>query len=231
MFIPLLLFIVTFAISGLAAMRVKSMIAKYSQVLASSGMTGAETAQRILASRGIHDVRITEADGMMGDHYNPANKTLALSHDVYYGTSTASVGIAAHECGHAIQHQSAYAPLEWRVAAVGATQFANQIVMFLPFLFLFTHMISLHTGLLVMSIAWGVIMLFNLVTLPVEFDASRRAKAILPELGIIRGPQEAEGVNKVLDAAAWTYVAAFLSTLAYFLYYTLPLLMGGDRRR
>ena len=226
-----LILIATFAISGLAALRVKSMIAKYSQVPASSGYTGAETAQRILRTRGINDVTVTEATGFMGDHYNPATKTLALSHDVYYGNSTAALGIAAHECGHAIQHQTAYAPLEWRVAAVGATQFANQIVMFLPFLFLFTHLISIHTGIMAMALAWGVIMLFNLVTLPVEFDASRRAKAILPEMGIIRGPQEMKGVNKVLDAAALTYVAAFLTTLAYFLYYALPLLLGGDRRR
>ena len=226
-----LILIATFVISGLAALRVKSMIAKYRQVPASSGLTGAETAAHILRSRGINDVSITEATGFMGDHYNPADKTLALSHDVYYGSSTAALGIAAHECGHAIQHQTGYAPLEWRVAAVGATQFANQIVMILPFLFMFTHLVSIHTGITVMALAWGVIMLFNLVTLPVEFDASRRAKAILPEMGIIRGPQEMEGVNKVLDAAALTYVAAFLTTLAYFLYYALPLLLGGDRRR
>ena len=227
----LLIFIATFAISGLAALRVKSMIAKYSQVPASSGLTGAETAVRILQSRGIHDVSVTETQGMAGDHYNPATKTLALSHDVYYGSSVASVGIAAHECGHAIQHQAAYAPLEWRVAAVGATQFANQIVMFLPFLFLFGHVISLHTGFMAMAMAWGVIMVFNLITLPVEFDATRRAKAVLPEMGIIRGPQEMQGVDKVLDAAALTYVAAFLTTLAYFLYYALPLLLGGGGRR
>ena len=225
----LLIFIATLAISGLAAWRVKAMIAKYSKVPASSGYTGAQTAQRILQVRGIHDVSVTEADGMLGDHYNPATRTLALSHDVYYGSSTAAVGIAAHECGHAIQHQEAYAPLEWRVAAVGATQFANKIVMFLPFLFLFGHVISLHAGLMAMTIAWGVIMAFNLLTLPVEFDASRRAKALLPEMGIVRGPQEMEGVNKVLNAAALTYVAAFLTTLAYFLYYYM--MMNGGRRR
>lgn len=225
-----LIFFVTLAISLLASFRVKRMIARYSLVPASGGLTGAEAAQRILMSQGIHDVDIVAANGFLGDHYDPLKKVLVLSPDNYSGTSTAAVGIAAHECGHAIQHQHAYAPLQWRMAAVGATQFAGQIVI-LPFLFYFTHFISMYVGLTVMSAAWGVIMVFNLVTLPVEFDASRRAKAILPSLGIIRGPAEVTAVNQVLDAAAWTYVAAFLTSLAYFLMYVLPLLLGGDRRR
>jgi Zn-dependent membrane protease YugP len=219
------------AISLLASLRVKRMIARYSLVPASGGYTGAETAQRILNSQGIHDVDIVSGTGFLGDHYDPLKKVLVLSPDNYSGTSTAAVGIAAHECGHAIQHQHAYAPLQWRMAAVGATQFAGQIVGILPFLFLFTHLISMYTGMMVMAVAWGIIMVFNLVTLPVEFDASRRAKAILPSLGIIRGPAEVTAVNQVLDAAAWTYVAAFLTSLAYFLMYLLPLLLGGDRRR
>ena len=227
----LLLFIFTLAISGLATLYVKGMISKYSRVPASSGYSGAQTAQRILQARGIHDVTVLESDGMMGDHYNPLNKQLVLSTDVYRGTSTAAVGIAAHECGHAMQHQEGYAPLQLRSMAVGATQFSSQIVMIVPFLFLFTHIISVYTGLMAMAIAFGVIMLFNLVTLPVEYDASRRAKAILPEMGIIRGPGEAQAVAKVLDAAALTYVAAFLTSLAYFLYYLLPLLGGGNNRR
>ena len=227
----LLLFIFTLAISGLATLYVKGMISKYSRVPASSGYSGAQTAQRILQARGIHDVTILESDGMMGDHYNPLSKQLVLSPDVYRGTSTAAVGIAAHECGHAMQHQEGYAPLQLRSMAVGATQFSSQIVMIVPFLFLFTHIISMHTGLMAMAIAFGVIMMFNLVTLPVEYDASRRAKAILPEMGVIRGPEEARAVAKVLDAAALTYVAAFLTSLAYFLYYLLPLLGGGSNRR
>jgi Zn-dependent membrane protease YugP len=227
----LLIFLVTLAISLFASYRVKRMIATYSRVPASSGYSGAETAQLILNSQGIHDVQILAGEGMLGDHYDPIRKQLVLSPDIYSGTSTAAVGIAAHECGHAIQHQQAYAPLQMRMAAVGATQFAGQIVGILPFLFLFGHIISLYTGFMVMAIAWGVIMLFNLVTLPVEFDASRRAKAVLPSLGVIRGPGEASAVNKVLDAAGWTYVAAFLTSLLYFLMYALPLLMGGERRR
>lgn len=225
-----LLLFSTLAISGLATLYVKGMISKYSRVPASSGYSGAQTAQRILQARGIHDVTILESDGRTGDHYNPLTKQLVLSPDVYRGTSTASVGIAAHECGHAIQHQEAYAPLQLRSSAVGVTQFANQI-MFLPMIFMFLHIIQPYTGLMIIAMAMGIIMLFNLVTLPVEYDASRRAKAILPELGIIRGPQEARAVAKVLDAAALTYLAAFLTSLAYFLYYLLPLLGGGSNRR
>ncbi len=227
----LLVFLLTLAISLFASFRVKRMIARYSQVPASGGYSGAQAAQLILNSQGIHDVQITSANGFLGDHYDPLHKQLVLSPDIYSGTSTAAVGIAAHECGHAIQHQHAYAPLQLRMAAVGATQFAGQIVGILPFLFLLTHVISMYTGLMIMAIAWGVIMLFNLVTLPVEFDASRRAKAVLPSLGLIRGPAEVEAVNKVLNAAAWTYVAAFLTSLVYFLMYVLPLLLGGGRRR
>ena len=224
------LLISTLVISGLATLYVKGMISKYSRVPASSGYSGAQTAQRILQMRGIHDVTVLESDGMMGDHYNPVTKQLVLSRDVYEGTSTAAVGIAAHECGHAIQHQEAYAPLQLRSSAVGLTQFANQI-MFLPFIFMFMHIITPYTGLLIISVAMGIIMVFNLVTLPVEYDASRRAKAILPELGIIRGPAEARAVAKVLDAAALTYLAAFLTSLAYFLYYILQMQGGGSSRR
>lgn len=226
----ILLLISTLVISGLATLYVKGMISKYSRVPASSGYSGAQTAQRILQARGIHDVTILESSGMMGDHYNPLTKQLVLSSDVYRGTSTAAVGIAAHECGHAIQHQEAYVPLQLRSSAVGVTQFANQI-MFLPMIFMFLHIIQPYTGLMIIAGAMGIIMLFNLVTLPVEYDASRRAKAILPEMGIIRGPEESRAVAKVLDAAALTYLAAFLTSLAYFLYYLLPLLGGGNNRR
>jgi Zn-dependent membrane protease YugP len=117
------------------------------------------------------------------------------------------------------------------MAAVGATTFASQIVMWLPLFFMFTHVIAPYTGLLIMAFAWGVIMLFNLVTLPVEFDASRRAKAVLADFAYIAPGEEGTGVKKVLDAAAWTYVAAFITSLAYFLWYLLPLLTGGSRNR
>jgi Zn-dependent membrane protease YugP len=160
-------------------------------------------------------------------------KRLVLSEENYQGNSLAALGVAAHECGHALQHQQAYAPLHWRMASVGVTTFASQIVMFLPFLGFFTsgfHSISYSTIGWVMAISWGVIMLFNLITLPVEFDASARAKRALGEMGFIGTDEEMAGVRKTLDAAAWTYVAAFVTTLAYFLYHLLPLLLGGRSR-
>ncbi len=223
----LLLILFAFGISGLAALYVKSRIAKYRQIPATSGLSGAETAQHILRASNIYDVSIVPANGLMGDHYNPATKTVALSPDVYNGRSTAAVGIAAHECGHAIQHQQAYGPLQLRGAVVGITQFSSSL--FYPImLVMFMHIISPHVGYSIMAVVAMIIMGFQLLTLPVEFDASNRAKRLLPQLGIINGPAEAHAVSSVLNAAALTYVAAFLVSLVNVLYY---LTMAGDRRR
>jgi Zn-dependent membrane protease YugP len=226
----LFIFLGTLAISAFASFRVKSLYNHYSQIGSSSRATGAQVAAAILQRAGINDVEIVAEDGFLGDHYDPAHKRLVLSAQNYQSDSLAAIGVAAHECGHALQHQEHYAPLHWRMAAVGATQFANQIIMWLPILFMFTHMISYYTGAMLMAAGWGVIMAFNLITLPVEFDASNRAKRILREMGYIGSDEEITGVNKVLDAAGWTYVAAFLSSLAYTLYYLLPLLTGGRSR-
>jgi uncharacterized protein len=223
----ILLFVGTFALSLWATVRVKSAYAKYSQVPASSGMSGAEVAARIMAASGINDVQIVESNQMLGDHYDPMNKRLVLSSENFHGYSTAAVGVAAHETGHAIQHQLAYAPLNWRMAAAGLAGYANMAVSFLPIFGLMTGLF--RPMILLACMAWGVIMLFNLVTLPVEFDASNRAKKMLIEMGFIRTQDEISAVNKVLDAAALTYVAAFLTSLGYLLYYLLPLL-GGNRR-
>lgn len=213
-----------------AAARVKSVYNRYNQGVVRSGLSGGEVADLILRRTGIHDVEITHADGMLGDHYDPLHKRLVLSTDNFYGRTPAALGVAAHECGHAIQHAHAYKPLHWRMAAVGITTYANYVVMFLPLLGIFTGLIQPLTGALILAVAWGVIMLFNLVTLPVEFDASRRAKAVLADFGFIAPGEEAMGVKKVLDAAAWTYVAAFITSLAYFLWHLLPLLMGNRSR-
>jgi uncharacterized protein len=226
-----LLFIGTMALSLWAMWRVKSVYNRYNQGVVRSGVTGGEVAAEILRRTGIRDVEITHAEGMLGDHYDPIHKRLVLSEANYFGRTPAALGVAAHECGHAIQHARAYRPLHWRMAAVGITTYANYIVMFLPLLGLFTGLISPLTGALIMAVAWGVIMLFNLVTLPVEFDASRRAKVVLTDFGFIAPGEEATGVKKVLDAAAWTYVAAFITSLAYFLWHLLPLLLGGNRSR
>jgi Zn-dependent membrane protease YugP len=225
-----ILFIGTMVLSLWAAARVKSVYHRYSQGVVMSGLTGGEAAYEILRQAGIRDVDITHQDGMLGDHYDPLHKRLVLSTQNYYGRSPAALGVAAHECGHAIQHQKAYAPLHLRMAAVGITTYASQIVMWLPLLFIFTNIIQPMTGVLVLAVAWGIIMAFNLVTLPVEFDASRRAKVVLSNLGMIAPGDEALAVRKVLDAAAWTYVAAFITSLASFLYYLLPLLTGGRSR-
>jgi Zn-dependent membrane protease YugP len=223
-----LIFLGTLAISFLASARVKANYLRYSQVPTSRGLTGAEAAQAIMREAGIRDVEVVAQDGFLGDHYDPLNKRLVLSNDNYFGTSVAAVGVAAHETGHAIQHAQAYAPLQLRMAAVGLTTFASQIVTWLPLIGIFTGLLSTYTGLLVMVVSWGVIMAFNLVTLPVEVDASLRAKRLLLNMGLISPGAEAQGVNKVLDAAAWTYVAAFLTSLAYFLWFLLPLLGRRD---
>lgn len=225
----ILLFIGTMAIALLAQWHVKRVYHRYSRVPAVAGYTGAEVARQLLRTAGISDVSIHEHEELLGDHYDPMRKRLVLSSANYHGTSLAAIGVAAHECGHALQHQRAYAPLHWRMAAVTATNFASQIVMWLPLLGIFTGILSTYTGLLIMAIAWGVIMAFNLVTLPVEFDASRRAKVMLGEMGFMQAGAEQQGVSRVLNAAGWTYVAAFITSLVYFLWHLLPLLTGRDR--
>ncbi|MCU0787800.1 MAG: zinc metallopeptidase [Verrucomicrobia bacterium] len=225
-----ILFIGTMALSLWAMWRVKSVYNHHNQGVVRSGVTGGQVAAEILRRSGIRDVQIAHAEGLLGDHYDPIHKRLVLSEANYFGRSPAALGVAAHECGHAIQHAQAYRPLHWRMAAVGITTYANYIVMFLPLVGIFTGLIAPMTGAFLMAVAWGVIMLFNLVTLPVEFDASRRAKVVLAEFGFIAPGDEATGVRKVLDAAAWTYVAAFITSLAFFLWHLLPLLAGGRQR-
>jgi uncharacterized protein len=228
MLTAILLFAATMAMSLWAAWRVKSVYRRYLNVPAISGFTGAQAAAHILREADIHDVEILEHDEMLGDHYDPMNKRLVLSSANYHGTSVASLGVSAHECGHAIQHKMAYAPLQWRMAAVGVTNYASQIVMWLPLIGLFTGLLQPYTTAWIMALAWGVIMLFNLVTLPVEFDASARAKTVLGNMGMISTPEEATGVRHVLNAAAWTYVAAFITSLAYMIWHLIPLLTGRN---
>lgn len=216
-------------ISLWATIRVKRVYARWSEVKASSGLSGAEVAASILDRSGIHDVEIVEHDELLGDHYDPVRKRLVLSSQNYHGTSVAALGVAAHECGHAVQHKVAYGPLHWRMSAVAATQFASQIVLWLPLIGLFTGMLNLQAASWILAVAWGVIMLFNLITLPVEFDASRRAKSVLAEMGFLGTDSEIVGVRKTLDAAAWTYVAAFITSFAYFLWHLLPMLVGARR--
>jgi Zn-dependent membrane protease YugP len=225
----LLIILATFVISLWAQWRVKSTVNKFNQVAASSGYTGAEVAARILQAAQINDVEIVPGEGVLGDHYDPINKRLVLSPDNYGGNSLSALGISAHECGHALQHKVAYAPLHWRMGAVRMTNFASTIVGVLPWLGLMGGFFRGPTAFAIMGVGWGIIMLFNLVTLPVEFDASHRAKVILGQMGFIQPGAESAAVDKVLNAAGFTYVAAFLTSLAYALYYLLPLLLGGRR--
>lgn len=223
-----IIFLGTFLLSIGASAYLKSVYARTSQVPVASGLTGAQTAARILQWAGIHDVQIVEGQGFLGDHYDPLNKTLVLSPDNFSGTSAAQVGVAAHECGHALQHQQHYAPLQIRMASVYATNFASQTLSIVMIASFFLNLISGYTALWIITLCFGIIMFFNLITLPVEYNASHRAKVVLQQLGIVRPGAEAAAVDETLNAAGLTYVAAFIGTFAQFLYYAMMLL--GDRR-
>lgn len=212
----LVLIIIPILVGLWAQMKVKSAYSKYVQVPSRGRITGREAAQAVMESAGIHDVEIVECHGTLTDHYDPTHKRLALSRDNYRGFSLAALGVAAHEAGHAIQHKQAYAPLKTRMALVPITGFASQflpIVMFGGF-FLGFGPLTINLGIAI----YLVLTVFQLVTLPVEFDASKRAKAQLVGLGIV-DRDEMEGVTKTLDAAAYTYVAAFVSSLGWLLYF------------
>ncbi len=205
-----------------AQMKVKRAFAEYSQVRTARGMTGAQIARYLLDSAGLQSVAVEETQGMLSDHYDPRDKVLRLSPDVYRTPSIAAAGIAAHEMGHALQDAKNYGPLVLRSAAVPSVQVGSWLgpLMFMAGLFISPSLA--WVGILLFS----AVVVFSLITLPVEFDASRRAKALLVEHGILV-QQEAQGVNKVLDAAALTYVAAALQAISTLLYYVF-ILMGRD---
>jgi Zn-dependent membrane protease YugP len=201
-----------------AQFRVSSAFRKWGAVRATSNITGAEAAREILVAANIHDVQVVQTNDFLGDHYDPANKRLCLSSNVYSTPSVAALGIAAHETGHAIQHAASYAPLQVRMAIVPVTAIASNILWFVFIAGFFFRM----TGLIKIALLCFLVMIvFQLITLPVEFDASRRAKIILQQMGMVRAGEEATGVNKVLNAAALTYVAALVATIGQFLYYFL----------
>src|SRR5712672_1833006 len=206
-----------------AQIRVRSAFGRWSKVRASSNITGAECAREILQAAQIQDVEVVETNDFLGDHYDPRDKKLHLSSNVYSTPSIAAVGISAHESGHAIQHARAYAPLKARMAIVPVTMIASQMLPFIIIGGLFFRI----TGLITVGIwCYLILLVFQLITLPVEFDASRRAKIILREMGIIQPGEEAVGVNKVLNAAALTYIAAFIAALGNLLW----LMSIRDRR-
>ncbi|WP_269524473.1 zinc metallopeptidase [Coraliomargarita parva] len=211
----LALIIVPLIVGLWAQMKVKSAYDKYVQIPSRGRITGREAAQAVMESAGIHDVEIVECHGTLTDHYDPTHKRLALSRQNYRGYSLAALGVAAHEAGHAIQHKQQYAPLNLRMALVPITSFASQLLPIAMFggYFFFHSPIFINIGIGI----YLILTVFQLVTLPVEFDASKRAKAQLVNLGIV-DREEMTGVVKTLDAAAFTYVAAFVSSLGWLLY-------------
>jgi Zn-dependent membrane protease YugP len=218
-----------FALPGLllgmwAQFKLTSAYGTYSRVGLASGLTGAQAAREILDSAGLSSMPVAEVPGHLTDHYDPRKRALFLSSENFRSQSVAAVGVAAHEAGHALQHKAAYAPLNFRMMLVPVTNIASMAFYGIFILGMFLHL----SKLLWLAVAiFAVITLFQLVTLPVEFDASRRAKEQLLRLGLVR-PEESQGVSKVLSAAALTYVAALVSSILQLLYY-VHLARGSSR--
>ncbi|HMB70577.1 MAG TPA: zinc metallopeptidase [bacterium] len=208
-----------------AQIRVKGAYDKWSRQAASSRLTGAQAAERMLQSAGITDVRVEQVQGYLSDHYDPRSKKLRLSPGVYGSQSVAAMGIACHEAGHALQHARGYAPLALRSAIVPVARIGSWLAW--PMI-LFGMLLQMQNLALLGLIAFLALVLFQLVTLPVEFDASKRAKEQIRSLGIVHSEGEGRGVAAVLNAAAMTYVAATVTAVAQLLYFALRLgLLGG----
>ncbi|MGF7215542.1 hypothetical protein GGR92_001682 [Spirosoma lacussanchae] len=218
--------ILIFGASAFVSWRLRSKFNEYSQVGLSNGLSGAEIAQQMLNQNGIYDVRVLSVEGMLTDHYNPQDKTVNLSADVYYGRSVAAAAVAAHECGHAVQHKVAYGPLQFRSAMVPVLTVSSRYLQWV----LLAGVLLLQTTPLPLAIGVGLFALttlFAFVTLPVEFDASKRALAWIQTNGVVN--QREYGFAKdALWWAAMTYVVAALGSLATLLYYA-SLLLGGRR--
>lgn len=221
------------AIGGLVGKVLKGRIEKYSQIPTSSGLSGAAVAKQMLDHYGLHDVRIVEGRGYLSDHYNPATKTIALSPLIYQGNSIAAAAVAAHECGHAVQHAESYAFLQMRSKIVPLVQLsskAQQVVLMVAFAGLGASSELGGPIMLACVILFGVTALFSFITLPVEFDASNRALAWLDDAGITQG-EEYDGAKDALKWAAMTYVAAALSALIMVIYFVIRYLNTQNRRR
>ena len=217
------LLLVPMAFGMFAQHRVNSTFAKFSEVAEDSGMSGADVARRILDANGLHDVPVNAVPGQLTDHYDPRSRSVNLSEPVYGAATISSTAVAAHEVGHAIQHAKAYFPMQVRSALWPVTSFASSAWMFLVFGGMLLGMLQLATFGVVL---YAAVVLFQIVTLPVEFDASRRAAVQLKQLGIAN-PQESAGVRSVLTGAALTYVAGALAALSQLLYFVL--MLAGNR--
>ena len=213
-------------LAGLASMFTTTTFNKYSNIASSSGMSGAEAARRLLESAGIYNVTIEHVDGMLTDHYDPTSHTLRLSENVYASNSLAAIGVACHEAGHAIQHATNYGPLAMRSALVPAANIGSNASYFILLLgFLFQSQMMMLVGIALFSMA----VLFTLVTLPVEYNASSRAKQLMVSAGIV-SRAEASSAGAVLNAAFMTYVASDVSALLTLLYYLIRSGLLGGRR-
>ena len=211
-------------LAGGASLLVRSAFKKYSRVRSRRGYTGAQAAQILLRNAGIHDVSIRRSHGHLSDHYNPQTRELALSESVYSSDSLAAIGVACHEAGHALQHANGYAPLGIRSALVPMAGIGSSLGYIVMAFGLFISPFVVGIGALIFS----AVLLFQIVTLPVEFNATARAKRLVVEAGII-DPEERRGIDSVLNAAALTYVAAVVTTLLTLAYYLFRSgLLGGD---
>ena len=223
-----------FVLSQAASLQTRGVFKKYSTVPASSGMTGAQAAERMLRSQGVFDVKIERIEGFLSDHYDPSKKVLRLSPDVYDSNSLSAVGVACHEAGHALQHAHAYAPLALRTALVPLAQFgsvASYWIILAGFLLMGFHgLVSPATAMLLLKVGiacFAATVAFTLVTLPVEWDASQRAKAHMVSSCIV-GPGQEVAAGRVLNAAFLTYIAAAVSAILTLIYYLLRSgLLGG----
>lgn len=223
MFDPILLIIslVFMGIGMLVSSRLKNKFAHYSQEHLHSGFSGKDVAQKMLRDNGIYDVNVVSVEGQLTDHYNPANKTVNLSHDVYHGQHVSAAAVAAHECGHAVQHATAYQWLTLRSKLVPAVQISSTVLNFLTIGLAFAAYMMpalTNTMLLIFIVLQSAITLFSLVTLPVEVDASRRALAWLDNSGITRGEEHAHAKD-ALKWAAYTYFVGALASIATLMYY------------
>lgn len=224
-----IIFIGIMLVSWIVQLRFKNKFKKYSEMPLSSGLSGAEIAQKMLSDSGINDVEIISVEGQLTDHYNPGNRTVNLSPEVYHGRSVAAAAVAAHECGHAVQHAKAYSWLQFRSAMVPIVSVASRLTSWV--LMIGVMMMAFSGNYIVLAVGVGALLIttiFAFVTLPVEFDASARALAWLDRAGVTHNTEEHDGAKDALKWAAMTYVVAALAALVTLLYYASLLLGRRD---
>lgn len=228
-----ILITVVFMLFGwIVSSRLKAKFKRYSEIQLTRDLTGAEIARLMLTDNGIRDVEVISVEGQLTDHYNPATKTVNLSSEVYYGRNAAATAVAAHECGHAVQHAKAYSFLEFRSAMVPIQNISAKVINFIFIAMMFGSfavkgLFSINTALLVIIACYGVFALFALITLPVEFDASKRALAWIEDRGIVTR-QEHDMAKDALNTAAMTYVVAAIGAITMLLYYVMIFLGRRD---